>query len=106
VQVGGGKTVQLGPHQGSSSPTHELKQVRHHAVLAHGLAVQAIRAHARWGRTLGSPRTSASRSRSWTPPSTLRRRRSRPATRRRECRSRWSAGPRLTLSPVRPLSAS
>ena len=35
----------------------ELKQVRHHAVLGHGLAVQAIRAGGPAGAKSGSPRT-------------------------------------------------
>ena len=40
----GGKTVHLGGAPGLRLSDAELKQVRHHAVLAHGLAVQAIRA--------------------------------------------------------------
>jgi beta-glucosidase len=44
AQVGGGKTVQLGGAPGVDLSPAELKQVRHHAVLAHGLAVRAIRA--------------------------------------------------------------
>ena len=46
AQVGGGKTVHLGMPPGLSLSDAELKQVRHHAVLGHGLAVQAIRANA------------------------------------------------------------
>jgi beta-glucosidase len=46
VTVGGGKTVHLGAAPGLSLPDDELKQVRHHAVLGHGLAVEAIRAQA------------------------------------------------------------
>ncbi len=46
TQVGGGKTVHLGPAPGLTLSDAELKQVRHHAVLGHGLAVQAIRAAA------------------------------------------------------------
>ncbi len=46
VEVGGGKTVHLGAAPGLSLSDSELKQVRHHAVLGHGLAVQAIRASA------------------------------------------------------------
>jgi beta-glucosidase len=44
VQVGGGKTVHLGAAPGLPLSDVELRQVRHHAVLGHGLAVQAIRA--------------------------------------------------------------
>ena len=64
VQVGGGKTVHLGAAPGLRLSDSELKQVRHHAVLGHGLAVQAIRAQrSRRARRSGSPRTCASRSR-------------------------------------------
>ena len=45
AQVGGGKTVHLGMPPGLNLTDAELKQVRHHAVLGHGLAVQAIRAN-------------------------------------------------------------
>src|SRR5262245_56841344 len=38
---------------GLKLPPAELNQVRHHAVLAHGLAVQAIRANARPGTRVG-----------------------------------------------------
>src|SRR5262245_53361034 len=41
----GGKTIQLGAAPGLRVSDEELKQVRHHSVLGHGLAVQAIRAH-------------------------------------------------------------
>jgi beta-glucosidase len=44
VQVGGGKSIHLGAAPGLTLPPGELNQVRHHAVLGHGLAVQAIRA--------------------------------------------------------------
>jgi beta-glucosidase len=44
VQVGGGKTVHLGGAPGLRLSRGELNQVRHHAVLGHGLAVHAIRA--------------------------------------------------------------
>jgi beta-glucosidase len=44
VQVGGGRTVHVGGAPGLRLSDAELKQVRHHAVLGHGLAVQAIRA--------------------------------------------------------------
>jgi beta-glucosidase len=45
VEVGG-KTIQLGGAPGLRLSDAELRQVRHHAVLGHGLAVQAIRAGA------------------------------------------------------------
>jgi len=44
AKVGGGKTVHLGSAPELMLSDAELKQVRHHAVLGHGLAVQAIRA--------------------------------------------------------------
>jgi beta-glucosidase len=47
AQIGGGKTVHLGGPPGLRLPTAEFNQVRHHTVLAHGLAVQAIRARGR-----------------------------------------------------------
>jgi beta-glucosidase len=53
VQVGGGKTVHLGGAPGLILPPAELNQVRHHAVLGHGLAVQAIRAHGRSDTKVG-----------------------------------------------------
>jgi beta-glucosidase/6-phospho-beta-glucosidase/beta-galactosidase len=43
VAVGGGKTFHLGAAPSLRLSDAELKQVRHHAVLGHGLAVQAIR---------------------------------------------------------------
>jgi beta-glucosidase len=46
VNVGGGKVVHLGAAPGLRLSETELKQVRHHAVLGHGLSVQAIRASA------------------------------------------------------------
>src|SRR5262245_9227038 len=49
VQVGGGKTLHLGGAPGLRLSNGELNQVRHHAVLGHGLAVQAIRARGRPG---------------------------------------------------------
>ena len=51
--VGGGKTVHLGGAPGLRLPDAELKQVRHHAVLGHGLAVQAIRAQGPAGTKVG-----------------------------------------------------
>lgn len=80
VQVGGGKTVHLGAAPGLMLSDAELKQVRHHAVLGHGLAVQAIRAQGGPGRRWGSRRTSASPSLSSTRPSTSGPRRPPPAT--------------------------
>ena len=53
VQVGGGKKVHLGGAPGSQLSNGELNQVRHHAVLGHGLAVQAIRAGGRTGTKVG-----------------------------------------------------
>ena len=53
VQVGGGKTVHLGAAPGLRLSDAELKQVRHHAVLGHGLAVQAIRARGPSGTKVG-----------------------------------------------------
>lgn len=48
VQVGGGKTVHLAAPPELQLPG-QADQVRHHAVLGHGLAVQAIRASGRVG---------------------------------------------------------
>jgi beta-glucosidase len=53
VQVGGGKTVHLGAAPGLRLSESKLKQVRHHAVLGHGLAVQAIRARGPAGTKVG-----------------------------------------------------
>ncbi|HKE57337.1 MAG TPA: GH1 family beta-glucosidase [Pyrinomonadaceae bacterium] len=53
VQVGGGKTVHLGGAPGLRLSNGELNQVRHHAVLGHGLAVQAIRARGRKDTKVG-----------------------------------------------------
>jgi beta-glucosidase len=52
VEVGGGKKVHLGA-AGLALSDSELKQVRHHAVLGHGLAVQAIRARGPAGTKVG-----------------------------------------------------
>jgi beta-glucosidase len=49
----GGKTVTLEVAPGLRLPPGELNQVRHHAVLAHGLAVRAIRARAKPGTKCG-----------------------------------------------------
>jgi beta-glucosidase len=52
IDVGGKReTVRTAP--GLTLPPAELNQVRHHAVLAHGLAVRAIRANARPGTGCG-----------------------------------------------------
>lgn len=53
VDVGGGKVVHLGAAPGLRVSDAELKQVRHHAVLGHGLAVQAIRAQGPVGTRVG-----------------------------------------------------
>jgi beta-glucosidase len=53
VDVGGGEMVRLAGAPGLALPPGQLKQVRHHAVLAHGLAVQAIRASAPAGTKIG-----------------------------------------------------
>jgi beta-glucosidase len=45
VPLPGGKTLHLAGAPGLELPDGELNQVRHHAVLGHGLAVQAIRAN-------------------------------------------------------------
>jgi beta-glucosidase len=49
----GGKTIQLGQAPGLNVSDVELKQVRHNAVLGHGLAVQAIRASGPAGTKVG-----------------------------------------------------
>jgi beta-glucosidase len=53
VTVGGGKVVHLGAAPGLELSDADLKQVRHHAVLGHGLAVQAIRAQGPSGTKVG-----------------------------------------------------
>lgn len=52
VEVGG-ETLHIGSAPGLRLPDAELRQVRHHAVLGHGLAVQAIRAQAPAGTKVG-----------------------------------------------------
>src|SRR5262245_46654251 len=52
VQVGGG-IIHLEAAPGLRLAPGELNQVRHHAVLGHGMAVQAIRAKARSGTKVG-----------------------------------------------------
>jgi beta-glucosidase len=49
----GGKTLHLGGAPGLKLADGELNQVRHHAVLGHGLAVQAIRANGPAGTKVG-----------------------------------------------------
>jgi beta-glucosidase len=52
IPVGGGTTrLELAP--GLNLPDRELNQVRHHAVLGHGLAVQAVRARGKAGTKVG-----------------------------------------------------
>src|SRR5262245_39621035 len=53
TQIGGGKTLHLGGAPGLRLSNRDLNQVRHHAVLGHGLAVQAIRARGRMGTKVG-----------------------------------------------------
>lgn len=53
VTVGGGKVVHLGAAPGVRLSDADLKQVRHHAVLGHGLAVQAIRDQGPSGTKVG-----------------------------------------------------
>jgi beta-glucosidase len=52
VNVPGG-TISLSIAPGLKLPAGELNQVRHHAVLGHGMAVQAIRAKGRAGTKVG-----------------------------------------------------
>src|SRR5215510_1544934 len=53
VKGAGGETLHLGGAPGLALSNGELNQVRHHAVLGHGLAVQAIRARGRAGTKVG-----------------------------------------------------
>jgi beta-glucosidase len=53
TRVGGGKTLHLGGAPGLRLSNRDLNQVRHHAVLGHGLAVQAIRARGQTGTKVG-----------------------------------------------------
>jgi len=53
IKVGGGKRVHLGGAPGLQLSNGELNQVRHNAVLGHGLAVQAMRACSRAGIKVG-----------------------------------------------------
>jgi beta-glucosidase len=50
VQAGFGSGIDA---PGLTLPQNEINQVRHHVALGHGLAVQAIRAHARIGTKVG-----------------------------------------------------
>jgi beta-glucosidase len=61
VAVGGGKTVHLGGAPGLRLNNGGLNQVRHHAVLGHGLAVQAIRANGRADTKVGFAENNARR---------------------------------------------
>lgn len=53
LRMGDGKTVRIKLAPGLKLAQKELNQVRHHAVLAHGLGVQAIRANAPAGAKVG-----------------------------------------------------
>jgi beta-glucosidase len=53
LSVGGDKKVQIGLAPGLKLANGPLNQVRHHAVLGHGLATQAIRARGRAGTKVG-----------------------------------------------------
>jgi beta-glucosidase len=53
IEVGGGKKLHYGAAPGLRLSDSELNQVRHHAVLGHGLAVQAIRARGPAGTKVG-----------------------------------------------------
>src|SRR5215510_1450706 len=53
TQIGGGKTLHLGGAPGLKLSNGELNQVRHHAVLGHGLAVQAIRSRGKSDAKVG-----------------------------------------------------
>jgi beta-glucosidase len=53
VKTAGGKTLHLGGAPGLKLTDGELNQVRHNAVLGHGLAVQAIRARGPAGTRIG-----------------------------------------------------
>ena len=55
--MGGDKIVHVGAAPGLKLSDSDLKQARHHAVLAHGLATQAIRSQARAGTKVGFAET-------------------------------------------------
>jgi beta-glucosidase len=82
VQVGGG-VIRLEAAPGLKLAPGELNQVRHHAVLGHGLAVQAIRAKGKAGTKVARLTTSTPPSRWSRPPSTSRPPRPPPARRTR-----------------------
>src|SRR5262245_20961467 len=53
TDVGGGKMIHIGNAPGLNLDDKGLNQTRHNAVLGHGLAVQAIRAHGPGGTKVG-----------------------------------------------------
>ena len=53
IKMGGGESVHVGLAPGLTLSDRELNQVRHHAVLGHGLATQAIRANGHVGTKVG-----------------------------------------------------
>ncbi|PWT76566.1 MAG: beta-glucosidase, partial [Bacteroidetes bacterium] len=53
VKMGGGKVVHLGGAPGLQLSNGGLNQIRHHAVLGHGLAVQAIRSRGKSDAKVG-----------------------------------------------------
>jgi len=72
VQIGGGRTLHLGGAPGLRLSNGELNQVRHHAVLGHGLAVQSILARGRAGTKVGFAENMRTTVPVWTLPSTSR----------------------------------
>ena len=72
VQVGGGKSVHLGAAPGLRLSDAELKQVRHHAVLGHRLALQPSRPRAPRAPGSASRQILAAAAPTWTPLSTSR----------------------------------
>jgi beta-glucosidase len=73
ADIGGGKTYHTATAPGLTLPQRELNQVRHHAVLGHGLAVQAIRTRAKADTKVGFAEVMFVRSPRSTRPSTSRR---------------------------------
>jgi beta-glucosidase len=53
ISIGGDQKVRIGLAPGLVLSNKDLNQVRHHSVLAHGLATQAIRARGRAGTKVG-----------------------------------------------------